>query len=214
MSRHKLSSQSKPLVAGNPPADPPSGRALGAHTEEIQVPPKVLQRIVAGDYAGACQMLQAAPYSRELQHVLGVCLLRAGQDTAAVNLFRGICLMPGTTVIRRDVDDRLKVNYATAMLMHGHPAGAESILDEVRDPNLPAALELRSAIKRWAAGLSFWRKWDWKLSRVEPPDAKVPLDHEPGILPVALGPPPPLDSSLSSPLPPQTPPQTPPHLAA
>lgn len=167
---------------------PRSDRESLPSMEELHLPPAVIPMIAAGDYLSACELIKVAPRTRELQNVLGVCMLRAGQVVGAVNLFRGLCLMPGTTVIRLEADDITKINYATAILMLGHPSGAESILDEVQDQQQLPVLELRSAIKRWADGLPFWKKWDWRLNRIEPPQSRVSLDHLPGVLPIWVQP--------------------------
>lgn len=173
--RSAVSSKRNILVKNNAPL-----------TSVVRVPETAIKRIVDGDYASACEFLHTLPRSPIIEHTLGVCMMRAGRTAQAVKLFRGMCLHPGTTTIRSDADDILKTNYATAILLAGIPSGAMEILAEVKQQDHPAAVELRSAINRWAAGLPFWRRWDWKLNRIDPPHATVPIDGLPGEFPFVV----------------------------
>ena len=89
-------------------------------------------------------------------------------------------LNPGTTTIRFDVDDLTKINFATALMLKGTPSGALDVLAELRTPEMLPAVRLRAAIIQWSKSLSWWRRWDWKFNRIDPPNARVPIDFEPG----------------------------------
>ncbi len=139
-----------------------------------------MQCIRRGDYQQACDILISLPPQEWTTNTLGVCAMRCGRIEPAVQVFRGLLLRPNTTVIRVDANDILRVNYATALLLRGLPSGALAALDELKDPHRPTAIRLKQAVRRWAASLPFWRRWDWKLSRIDPPNSSIPIDFEPG----------------------------------
>jgi hypothetical protein len=150
------------------------------------IPFQVLNSIERGDYGAACGALRALARSRLVRHLLGVCLIRDGRIGEAVEVFRALCLNPGSTVIRVDADDLLKINYATALLLAGIPGGALDILAEVDDHSRKEEIVMRAAIDEWVRHLSFWRRIGWKLKGVDPPNATVPISGELGILPIEL----------------------------
>ena len=81
-----------------------------------------------------------------------------------------------------------KTNFATALLLGGHPAGCQEMLSEVGDESHPSVQRLRGAIARWEAGLSFWQKLNWRFGSIEPKNCRVPIDFEPGEFEVELTP--------------------------
>ncbi|EMI52909.1 tetratricopeptide repeat protein [Rhodopirellula sallentina] len=151
--------------------------------EKMGVPNKVLSLIQREDYVAAHEALRTLPRSLVVSQAMGVCVIRIGNAAEAVDLFRTMSVVPGTTVLKPEADDSLKVNYATALMMNGSPSGALDLLDELEDPCHPMALEIRAAIRKWANGLAFWRRWDWKLNRIDPPRCSVPFDFTPGVFP-------------------------------
>lgn len=176
-----------------------------------EIPASILKCITAGDYASACGALATLPRSPLRRHLLGVCLLRAGRIGEAIDVFRTLALNVGTTVVRLDADDLLRINYAAAILLSGKPGGALAILSELKNQHHSEAIAIRAAIGQWSRGLSFWRRLDWWLTGIDPPNANVPYSELPGILPVQL--------PTERPVAPQSaestaPPVTPPHLAA
>ena len=106
--------------------------------------------------------------------------MRAGQYDEALRIYRALLLIPGSTQLRPETDDLCRVNFATALMLHGLPSGALDVLSELRAPRLPAAMMIREAIQKWSRSLPWWRRIDWKLNRVDPPGARVPIDFEPG----------------------------------
>tara|TARA_R110002073_G_scaffold7747_1_gene43631 strand:- start:80 stop:703 length:624 start_codon:yes stop_codon:yes gene_type:complete len=151
------------------------------------LPAPILRLIELGRYAEASERLQKLPRSPLILETLGVCLMRSNQNALAVNLFRRLALNPGTTVIRMDASDGLRVNFATAILLHGSPSGALDILQDLQDRDCLPAVRMKAAIQRWAKGLSFWRRLDWKWNRIEPANTQVPIDFELGEFPFTIG---------------------------
>ncbi|QEG38430.1 hypothetical protein UC8_03870 [Roseimaritima ulvae] len=58
--------------------------------------------------------------------------------------------------------------------------GALEVLAFCSDHSAPRAQEIHAAIKRWEQSLSWFRRWDWKLNRIEPPQCRVAIDFEAG----------------------------------
>ena len=151
-----------------------------------ELPPRIIELIHRGNYAAAYGALKALPRWRLHLNCLGVCAMRIGHADEAVQLFRNLSLNPGTTVVRSDADDSVLINYAFALLYASRPSGALDVLGELKNPEAAAAIQMRKAIRNWERGLSFMRRLDWKLNRIEPPNCHVPLDFELGIFPFAI----------------------------
>ena len=131
-------------------------------------------------YEEAADLLRTAPRSQWTSNTLGVCLLRCGRVDEALQLYRSLALNPGTTTLRPEVDDLTCVNFATALMMKGMPSGAMDVLADMHAVDILPAVRLRAAIIQWSKSLSWWRRLDWKLNRIDPPKAHVPIDFEPG----------------------------------
>ncbi|WP_182868280.1 hypothetical protein [Stieleria mannarensis] len=150
------------------------------------LPDRISQQIQNGNYAAAYDALRTMPRSPGNLSCLGVLAMRIGHTDEAIRIFRGMVLCPGTTICRRDADDTLLINYATALLLGNLPSGAIDVLGNLNNRDALPAIQIRSAIKRWASGLSFWRRLDWKLNHIEPPNCSVPIDFAPGVFPIAI----------------------------
>lgn len=150
-----------------------------------------LARIVrfaeTGQYDKALDLLRKAGPDFRFRNALGVCLLRVGRTADAVRIFRDIVLQPGCTWTRPGLPTVYKTNYATALLLSGRPSGCLEILAEVRKEANPTADRLRDAIARWQSTLSFWRRIDWRLNHVDPPNCQIPIDFPPGEFLLAEG---------------------------
>lgn len=133
-----------------------------------------------GDYAKLAAKLSASDRSPQTLNRLGVCHLRLGNADEAVRIYRGLVLQPGCTWERTDIPQVYRVNYATALLLSGQPAGCIEVLQSKTLADHPRALELRAAIKRWERSLGFFKRWDWRLNGVTPKDCHIELDFEPG----------------------------------
>ncbi|OYP34158.1 hypothetical protein [Rhodopirellula sp. MGV] len=173
-----------------------------------QLPSRVIQAIAAGDYATACDALQAMSCTPKQRDVLGVCFIRAGRFQSAVELYKSMCLLHNTTMLRPGIEDSVKINYATAVLLAGRPSGALEILADVVNHSNDEELVLRTAIKEWERSLSFWQRLDWRLNRIQPPNTCVTINGTLGMLPSGL-----LESASSS-RPESDAEQTPPPIAA
>ncbi|WP_404305566.1 tetratricopeptide repeat protein [Neorhodopirellula lusitana] len=150
------------------------------------LPVAIIRSIEQRDYDKACDQLRTCPSSPLVAEALSVCLMRSGRVEEALNLLRTLVLNSSSTTLRPEATDSMLVNLATALMLKGIPSGAMETLSDVQDCNHPAAIQLRNAISNWCAGLSWWRRWDWKLNRIDPPNAIVPIDFEPGELTFAL----------------------------
>lgn len=147
---------------------------------------RVVTLLKKRSYDEASDQLRAMPRSPLNRETLGVCLLRSGRVDEALTLFRSLAMQPGTTILRKDARDSLRINFATSLLLSGIASGALEVLDELLDRKHPAATQLRGAVQRWASGLSFWRRLDWKFSRIDPPGSSVPIDFAPGVFPFPI----------------------------
>lgn len=139
-----------------------------------------LELIADGDYRAAIGILQAAGRDPGVRDLLGVCLMRSGEVEQAVALYRQFVLHPNSVLERPEVSDVCKRNFATALLMKGLPSGALEVLASMHDSESLRSVQIRAAIVNWERTLSFFRRLDWKLNCVEPPNCRVPIDFEPG----------------------------------
>ncbi len=159
-----------------------------AQPEGGGLPRPIFNQIRSGDYTAAYHSLRTLPPNYLHRSCLGVCAMRIGKNDEAIQIFRGLSLSPGTTMVRGDADDVLLINYSTALLLGNLPSGALDVLGELKDRNAPAADQIRSAINGWVRGLSFWRRLDWKLNHIEPRNCSVPIDFAPGVFPIPIHP--------------------------
>ncbi len=113
-------------------------------------------------------LARAGPPTPRLTNAVGVCLLRLGEAERAVDVFRGLVLIPGTVCLRPDAAPEHKSNFAAALLAAGNVAGGLRALDEAGDEGRPAVRQLRAAVRRWREGLSFWQRLRWRLGGSPP----------------------------------------------
>ena len=116
------------------------------------------------------------------QNIRGVHFLREGNLDEAVNVLRGLVMPPGCTWTRPDAPNLYKRNFATALLLAGHPSGCLELLAEMRDEQHPRVQQLRAAIKRWEKTLSFFQWLNWRTGWIEPANHPVTIDFIPGEL--------------------------------
>lgn len=159
-----------------------SGNCIGPAV----LPARVIESIQNQKYADACAALRALSPSPMVSETLSVCLMRSGRTEEALVILRSLALSPGTTTLRKTASDLTRLNFAMALTMKGLPSGGVEILSELRDRDSVPAVRLRGAISNWMDGLSFWRRLDWRLNRIDPPNTVVPLDFEPGVLPLTI----------------------------
>jgi hypothetical protein len=119
--------------------------------------------------------------SLELGNAYGVCLMRAGDFSRAVEVFRGLVLSNAGVCLRADVPTAVKTNYALALLLAGNVSGCLFTLQEIGQEQDPMIIRLRAAVDRWRASLTWWQRL-WFKAAGEAPAKPVPLDFAPGEL--------------------------------
>jgi tetratricopeptide (TPR) repeat protein len=177
--KHDPSRAESPTTASRKsPASPqPADRGVGDAAVD-----RALRQMAAGQYEKALDLLLAAGKNPRILNARGVCLLRLGRFEAAMRALRELVLNPGSTWMRSDLQTVYKTNYATALLLGGHPSGCLDVLREINDEANPTVQRLHAAIERWAASLPFWRRLNWRFGRIEPNNCTVPIDFTPGEL--------------------------------
>ncbi len=128
------------------------------------------------EFEQACRLLNANFRGIAGEHARAVCLIRLGHYLKAIEILRGLVLSPGCTWMRPDVPLLYKTNFATALLMGGHPAGCRSILGEIMAPSDPSVMRLQATLNRWEGTLSFWERINWRWFSIEPANRPVPVD--------------------------------------
>lgn len=93
-------------------------------------------------------------HTPETMNARGVCLLRLGQALKAVEVYRNLAVVKDSIVLRSDVPQVFKTNFATALLLAQNVGGCLSALDELHDETNPTVIRLRAAIERWRRSLS------------------------------------------------------------
>ena len=121
-----------------------------------------------GDYQRALQTLPVDSRDAEIRNCRAVCLIRMHQFEAAVDLLRADVLNAGTMAVKEKVAEHIKINFATALLFGGHPAGALDVLSELNRESHPDVQVLRTAIDQWMEQMSWFRRFDWRFNRVAP----------------------------------------------
>jgi hypothetical protein len=140
---------------------------------------KAVDLMTSRDYDAALIALSHLGSDSSVLNLRGVCLLRTGKTQATVNLFRSFMLKSGCTWTRPELPDLYKVNFATALLLNGHPTGCLDLLSEVHDQQLASVIKLRETLRSWVASLSWWQRFNWKFGRMEP-NAVPPAMNLPG----------------------------------
>jgi len=99
---------------------------------------------------------------------------------SALCMYYDLVLNPGCTWMRPDLPTVYKTNYATALLLSGHPSGCLEMLAEIKDEQNPTVQRLRAAIKNWESRLTFLQKLNWWFGHIEPTNRPVTIDFEAG----------------------------------
>lgn len=167
-----LTSAAGPGSIQNRPAAPETSLSPGLR--------RAIQLANQGDCKAALQLLRPQGHSPETLNAIGVCLMRSGQIKEAVSLYHPLVMKAGCTWMRPEVPSLYKLNFATALLLSGTPAGCLSALKDINEPGHPTVVRLQAAIKKWEASLSIWRRWDWRINHMEPSKCRVELDFVPG----------------------------------
>jgi lipopolysaccharide biosynthesis regulator YciM len=136
----------------------------------------IRQFVDAGNIDAALALLRNPSRDPHLRNALGVCMMRRGNVDEAVRLYRDLVLEPGCTWMKRDQPIEFKLNFATALLLHGRPSGCLAMLSEANEDQHPGVMRLRSAVKAWEATLGWWEWLNWKTGRIDPHNRPVPID--------------------------------------
>jgi hypothetical protein len=100
-------------------------------------------------------------------------------------LFRGMALQTGGVSVRKDCPPLVAINFATALLLSGHPAGCLEVLRELpatlNTAEAAAVAQLGRALRDWEGRLSWWGWLDWKINRIASSRVPVRLEGEPGL---------------------------------
>jgi len=177
--KQKTTQKSGSVLASTQHAAPPPTNAAEPSPAD-GVLERALRYVSIGDHERALDLLTAAIKSPRNQNARGVCLLRLGRTEAAIRVFRELLLNPGSTWMRPDLPTVYKTNYATALLVGGHPSGCLEIINEIRNEQHPSVQRLRRAIATWEASLSLWQRLNWRIGKIEPSGRPVQLDFPPG----------------------------------
>ncbi len=146
----------------------------------------ILQRAVvlaeSAKYDAALAQLRDHLHQPAFRNVQGVCLMRMGRSEQAIRVFRGLVLEPGCTWTKPNAPLAYRINFATALLLGGLPAGCMETLSEIRADHDPHILRLRGAIKNWEDRLSCWQRLNWRFGRIAPANRPIALDYPAGDL--------------------------------
>lgn len=157
----------------------PSSNSNERHPRTDEVIRQVADLLNQGQPGKALELLRHQERNSRIINALGVCLLRENRPEDALKYFRELVISPGSTWPRSDASDALKLNYATALLLCGHPAGCRTALSTVSASH-PRVAQLRGAIDAWARSLPFLKKLFWKLGEMEPEGCPVTLPFPAG----------------------------------
>jgi hypothetical protein len=158
------------------------------HPVGLTIPPEILELLQKvegllqdGQPAKALDALaRTKTNSPWLANARGVCQLRLGKPTVAVDVFRGIVLAPGGIHLRSDAPTVFKTNFAIALLQSGNLEGCMSTLFEIRKENHPTITRLSDSIGQWKQSLTFAQKLAWYFGNR--PARPVTLDFPVGDL--------------------------------
>ncbi len=141
---------------------------------------RVIRKVSLGEHQQALDLLRKMGDAAAVRNARGVCLMRLRRFDDALGVLGALVLKPGCTWVRAELPTIYKANYATALMLSGHPSGALEVLAEIRDETHASVRQLRAAIKKWESGLPFWQKLNWRFGRIEPADCAVDIDFLPG----------------------------------
>lgn len=149
---------------------------------------RAMRQVACGNYEKALDMLHSDGRDARVRNARGVCLMRMGCYEAAIRVLRELVMKPGCTWMRPEVPTIYKINFATALLLGGHPNGCLDMLAEIKEPTHPSIVRLQAAVDRWVSSLSFWQKLNWWVYGIVPAKRPVTIDILPGEFDVEISP--------------------------
>lgn len=90
-----------------------------------------------------------------LRNARGVCLMRLGRPSQALDALRELVFEPVGHAVRADAHPVHLMNYATALLLDGNSDSFWGIFRSARDRSHPAVVRVEASVRRWQARLSF-----------------------------------------------------------
>jgi hypothetical protein len=147
---------------------------------------RLVELVARGDYDRAIQFLHATGKGSASQHDKAVCLMRLGRFAEAVEILRKLVLNHDCVWMRPDVPLVYKTNFATALLLGGHPAGCRSLLGELDDGTIPAVIKMREILSNWEKTMNFWQRLNWRWMGIEPENKPVLFDGVAGDFETAM----------------------------
>ena len=138
-----------------------------------------VDRLLREGRAQEALSLLPATDSPWIRNARGVCLLRLGRPSQAIDALRDLVFNPGGFGVRPDADPVFQANYATSLLLDGNTDGFFGILGGIRQRTHPAVARLDGAIRRWKVGMTFWQRVASALGVGGP---RFSLDFPPGEL--------------------------------
>lgn len=152
----------------------------GGEARTLSLRENIRRLIDEGNFSEAQRISKARIGHDELTNIRGVCLMRMGKHEEALRTYRGLVLQSGSVLLRSGQPLIYQVNFATSLLLAGHPRGGADVLTELNRENHPRVMQLRQALKRWRAGLPVWHRVKWHLGLELP--GQIELDFPPGEL--------------------------------
>ncbi|MHB8860763.1 MAG: tetratricopeptide repeat protein [Pirellulaceae bacterium] len=151
-----------------------------AHTSGQETYDRVLRHVATGNYQKALDILRSAGRAPRMRNALGVCLMRMDRREEAVRIFRDLVLAAGCTWLKPEAPLLYKINYATSLLLAGHPAGCVEVLADLNAESHASVQQLRAQLKDWERSLSFWQRLNWRFGNIAPKNAPVVFESPPG----------------------------------
>lgn len=114
----------------------------------------------------------------EYKNIKGVCLFRQKKYKESARLFMEFIVHPDSIIMRDDVPDLYKINYATALLLSENYSGFLSIMHEIDDKKSHSYNRIMNIYKKWKNNFSFWEKIKW-IFDIQPKQGII-FDFVPG----------------------------------
>jgi hypothetical protein len=124
---------------------------------EVETLTRVSELLDRGKPDSALSLLPAGgtPW---LRNARGVCLMRLGRPSQAVDALRELVFEPVGHAVRADAHPAHLMNYATALLLDGNSDSFWGIFRSARDRSHPAVVRVEASVWRWRARLSFTQR--------------------------------------------------------
>ncbi|MEZ6055323.1 MAG: tetratricopeptide repeat protein [Planctomycetaceae bacterium] len=148
-------------------------------SEEATLIAKVSSLVDAGQATEALRVLGHVTRRTEVTYnAQGVCLMRLGRYSDAVEIYRSFVMEFGCTWMKATLPVFVRANFATALLLAGHTTGFQSTLAEIKEQSHPSVARLRQSLKDWERNLSWLGRLKWFCGVA--PKTPITLTFPPG----------------------------------